>query len=44
MSIVVNELVKMYGEQRAVNKLSFQVGKGEIVGFLVPMAQANLPQ
>ncbi len=36
MSIVVNELVKMYGEQRAVNKLSFQVGKGEIVGFLGP--------
>lgn len=36
MSIVVSELTKMYGEQKAVNKITFSVKKGEIVGFLGP--------
>jgi ABC-2 type transport system ATP-binding protein len=36
MSIVVNELMKVYGEQKAVNKISFSAKKGEIVGFLGP--------
>ncbi len=36
MSIVVSELTKMYGNQKAVNKISFSVQKGEIVGFLGP--------
>lgn len=36
MSIVVSQLVKIYGEQRAVDNLSFSVAKGEIVGFLGP--------
>ena len=36
MSIVVNELMKVYGEQKAVNKISFSVPRGEIVGFLGP--------
>ena len=36
MSIEVKDLVKTYGEQRAVDAISFQVGKGEIVGFLGP--------
>jgi ABC-2 type transport system ATP-binding protein len=36
MSIEVRDLVKTYGEQRAVDSISFQVGKGEIVGFLGP--------
>ena len=36
MSIAVNELVKVYGQQRAVDKISFSVSKGEIVGFLGP--------
>ena len=36
MSIVVNELVKIYGEQKAVNNISFSAKKGEIVGFLGP--------
>lgn len=36
MSIEIKDLVKTYGEQRAVDALSFQVGKGEIVGFLGP--------
>lgn len=36
MSINVNELMKVYGEQKAVNKISFSAHKGEIVGFLGP--------
>jgi len=36
MSIEVNNLVKIYGEQKAVDNISFRVGKGEIVGFLGP--------
>jgi ABC-2 type transport system ATP-binding protein len=36
MSIEVKDLVKVYGEQRAVDSISFSVGKGEIVGFLGP--------
>jgi len=36
MSIEVKGLLKVYGEQKAVNDISFKVGKGEIVGFLGP--------
>jgi ABC-2 type transport system ATP-binding protein len=36
MSIEVNGLVKIYGTQKAVNNISFSIGKGEIVGFLGP--------
>ena len=36
MSISVNNLTKIYGAQKAVNNISFQVNKGEIVGFLGP--------
>ncbi len=36
MSIQVNELLKIYGEQIAVNSISFNVSQGEIVGFLGP--------
>ncbi len=36
MSITVKNLTKLYGEQRAVNDISFTIGKGEIVGFLGP--------
>lgn len=36
MSIEVKQLLKVYGEQKAVNNISFQVQKGEIVGFLGP--------
>ncbi len=36
MSIDVKNLVKIYGEQKAVNNISFKVNKGEIVGFLGP--------
>jgi len=36
MSIEVKDLVKIYGEQKALDCISFTVGKGEIVGFLGP--------
>ena len=36
MSIEVKNLLKVYGEQKAVNNISFCVDKGEIVGFLGP--------
>lgn len=36
MSIEVINLLKVYGEQKAVNNISFKVNKGEIVGFLGP--------
>lgn len=36
MSIQVNELVKYFGAQCAVNHLNFSVKRGEIVGFLGP--------
>ena len=36
MSIEVKNLLKVYGEQKAVNDISFTVNKGEIVGFLGP--------
>jgi len=36
MSVKVNNLSKIYGEQRAVNNISFEAKKGEILGFLGP--------
>jgi len=36
MSIEVSHLVKQYGQQKAVDDLSFTVNKNEIVGFLGP--------
>jgi ABC-2 type transport system ATP-binding protein len=36
MSIEIKDLVKIYGEQKAVDGISFKVGQGEIVGFLGP--------
>jgi ABC-2 type transport system ATP-binding protein len=36
MSIEVKDLTKIYGEQKAVDGLSFTVNKGEIAGFLGP--------
>ena len=34
--IYVSELTKLYGENKAISQLSFQVHKGEVVGFLGP--------
>ncbi len=36
MSIEVENLSKVYGEQKALDKVSFKINKGEIVGFLGP--------
>ncbi len=36
MSIQVENLVKIYGSQRALNGISFTAGKGQILGFLGP--------
>jgi len=36
MSIKVENLLKIYGEQKAVNNISFEAKTGEILGFLGP--------
>ncbi|MDW3210061.1 MAG: gliding motility-associated ABC transporter ATP-binding subunit GldA [Reichenbachiella sp.] len=36
MSIQVQNLTKIYGQQKAVNGISFEARKGEILGFLGP--------
>ncbi len=36
MAIVVENLVKKYGVQKAVNDISFEINSGEVVGFLGP--------
>ena len=36
MSLYVPHLTKIYGQQKAVNDISFSIEKGEIVGFLGP--------
>ena len=36
MSVSVQNLTKIYGEQHAVNDVTFEVKKGEVLGFLGP--------
>jgi ABC-2 type transport system ATP-binding protein len=36
MSIVVNGLTKLFGEQKAIDNVSFEAKKGEVLGFLGP--------
>jgi len=36
MSIKVENLTKLYGQQKALDNVSFSIAKGEIVGFLGP--------
>ena len=36
MSIKVQNITKIYGEQKALNDISFEVNEGEVVGFLGP--------
>jgi ABC-2 type transport system ATP-binding protein len=36
MSITVENVSKIYGEQKALDNISFTIGSGEIVGFLGP--------
>jgi ABC-2 type transport system ATP-binding protein len=36
MSIIVEGLTKMYGDQKAIDNVSFTASKGEVLGFLGP--------
>jgi len=36
MSILVKDLTKIYGAQRAIDNISFEIKSGEVVGFLGP--------
>lgn len=36
MSIIVKDLTKIYGQQKAVDQISFEIKTGEIVGFVGP--------
>jgi len=36
MSVVVKDLTKIYGAQKAIDSLNFEVEKGQIIGFLGP--------
>jgi ABC-2 type transport system ATP-binding protein len=36
MSINIHQVTKQYGDQQAVNQISFEVSKGQVVGFLGP--------
>ncbi len=36
MDIIVENLTKLYGAQRAVDDISFRVNTGEVLGFLGP--------
>ncbi len=36
MSIIVQNITKNYGDQKALNNVSFEINSGEIVGFLGP--------
>jgi ABC-2 type transport system ATP-binding protein len=36
MSVEIKQITKYYGQQKAVDNLSFSLGKGELVGFLGP--------
>jgi ABC-2 type transport system ATP-binding protein len=36
MSIKVENVIKQYGKQAALNNISFEIGKGEVVGFIGP--------
>src|SRR5688500_14478486 len=36
MSVKVDNITKLYGDQKALDDVSFEVNKGEVVGFLGP--------
>ena len=36
MSVVISNLTKIYGQQKAIDQISFTINQGEIVGFLGP--------
>ncbi|RLD57820.1 MAG: gliding motility-associated ABC transporter ATP-binding subunit GldA, partial [Bacteroidetes bacterium] len=36
MSIIVKDVTKIYGKQKALNKVTFEIKTGEVVGFIGP--------
>lgn len=36
MSVIVQNITKIYGQQKALDNVSFEVGSGQVVGFLGP--------
>ncbi|MBX2877051.1 MAG: ATP-binding cassette domain-containing protein, partial [Saprospiraceae bacterium] len=36
MSVKVEQLTKVYGTQKAIDQISFEAKKGEVLGFLGP--------
>src|SRR5690554_3791407 len=36
MNLSINNITKLFGKQKALDQISFSVGKGELVGFLGP--------
>ena len=36
MSIIIKDVTKIYGKQKALNKVTFEIKTGEIVGFIGP--------
>ena len=36
MSIEVSNLTKIYGQQKAIDNISFKIDKAEVVGFVGP--------
>ena len=36
MAVIVENLTKIYGTQKAVNDITFEIKTGEVVGFLGP--------
>lgn len=36
MSIIIQNLTKIYGQQKALDNVSLEINKGEIVGLLGP--------
>jgi ABC-type multidrug transport system ATPase subunit len=43
IAIAASGLAKRFGEVRAVGDVSFEVGEGEVFGFLGPTAPARPP-
>ena len=41
MSIIVKNITKLYGKQKALDDVSFSIDAGEVVGLLGPKGQEN---
>ena len=43
MSISVSGITKVYGQQKALDDVTFEIGGGEVVGFLGRTARGRAP-